>query len=584
MEARRGIQRHEPTTHQKERPRAVEIEKKTQQPAASLLALHTISRGQQQQQQSLVIGLIMPFGEPSSNSYGTHNSSRQQSLSEQQQQQQQSQPQQQYPLRSRPHTRSGSVTTTTTTASHSSSNNSRSSSPSDLLFRHPQSSFDEFPYPPYSELPFTSLKRRKHHSAASQFVKWAMRAVLASPILVLVVWSIGAMIFSKNVSHKVRTNNINNNHRINARSMRRVADTGRMMTMMRMPQQPQPQLYGMQPQPVMMAQQLQQLQQQQLQFQQLQEQFQQLPSPPQQQQQQPPPMGSQQTSFQMNPLMATSTQEENPPMIAPAAAASATQVLVVQPPQALQQAEGQAQQEEQEQQQQEQQQPQLQSPPAAGQAAPVLEPAMAESSPVAPVPLLGKSQPTTTTTTGTATVLYYDPRQTVTGPNGEVRLPALVYDAQGNPFNLANLATQNQAQILLEAPLLRLGQAAPAQTMEPPPEASMEQQQAPTRSLEATPPMLQMAAPDIKMWGESTSQDQSIIVSTVAIMALLVGALSARRLRSRNVLSACIENESLEDDVAYDAAYSTTTLNDGSSSYNTFGAGGWKGDLEKFDV
>jgi hypothetical protein len=235
------------------------------------------------------------------------------------------------------------------------------------------------------------------------------------------------------------------------------------------------------------------------------------------------------------------------------------------------------------QQEQQQQQPQLQSPPAAGQAAPVLEPAMGGSSPVAPVPLLGKSQPTTTTT-GTATVLYYDPRQTVTGPNGEVRLPALVYDAQGNPFNLANLAAQNQAQILLEAPLLRLGQAAPAQTLEPPPEASMEQQQAPTRSLEATPPMLQMAAPDIKMWGESTSQDQSIIVSTVAIMALLVGALSARRLRSRNVLSACIENESLEDDVAYDAAYSTTTLNDGSSSYNTFGAGGWKGDLEKFDV
>ena len=72
-------------------------------------------------------------------------------------------------------------------------------------------------------------------------------------------------------------------------------------------------------------------------------------------------------------------------------------------------------------------------------------------------------------------------------------------------------------------------------------------------------------------------QDQSIIVSTVAVMALLVGALSARRLRSRSFLSACIENESLEDDVAYDTAYTTTD-----HSYNTFG--GWKGDLEKFDV
>ena len=78
-------------------------------------------------------------------------------------------------------------------------------------------------------------------------------------------------------------------------------------------------------------------------------------------------------------------------------------------------------------------------------------------------------------------------------------------------------------------------------------------------------------------WGESTAQDQSIIVCTVAVMALLVGALSARRLRARSFLSSCIENESLEDEVAFDNAY---TISAG-DSYNTFG---WKGDLEKFDV
>ena len=72
--------------------------------------------------------------------------------------------------------------------------------------------------------------------------------------------------------------------------------------------------------------------------------------------------------------------------------------------------------------------------------------------------------------------------------------------------------------------------------------------------------------------------DQSIIIGTVGVMALLVGAITARRLRSRNILSACIENESLEDDIAYDTAY---TIN--SDSYNTFSQG-WKGDLEKFDV
>jgi hypothetical protein len=35
-----------------------------------------------------------------------------------------------------------------------------------------------------------------------------------------------------------------------------------------------------------------------------------------------------------------------------------------------------------------------------------------------------------------------------------------------------------------------------------------------------------MAVQSLPKWGESTSQDQSIIESTVAVMALLVGALS----------------------------------------------------------
>lgn len=95
--------------------------------------------------------------------------------------------------------------------------------------------------------------------------------------------------------------------------------------------------------------------------------------------------------------------------------------------------------------------------------------------------------------------------------------------------------------------------------------------------------------------------DQMIIISTVATMALLVGALSARRLRSRQFLNFCIENESLEDELAYDAAYTTTSTVGASGfyssggGYDTFGGGGgggdryggdlrWRGDLEKFDV
>ena len=104
---------------------------------------------------------------------------------------------------------------------------------------------------------------------------------------------------------------------------------------------------------------------------------------------------------------------------------------------------------------------------------------------------------------------------------------------------------------------------------------------------------------DSTTWDDSVqAQDQMIIVSTVATMALLVGALSARRLRSRQLLSSCIENESLEDEVAYDAAYTTTSsvYKDGAGSvfsggtygYDTFGPTAeslrWRGDLEKFDV
>ena len=83
-------------------------------------------------------------------------------------------------------------------------------------------------------------------------------------------------------------------------------------------------------------------------------------------------------------------------------------------------------------------------------------------------------------------------------------------------------------------------------------------------------------------------------------MALLVGALSARRLRSRQLLNFCIENETLEDDLAYDAAYTTrSTIGTATSfygGYDTFSNAGtdyhsrfnsdlrWRGDLEKFDV
>lgn len=144
-------------------------------------------------------------------------------------------------------------------------------------------------------------------------------------------------------------------------------------------------------------------------------------------------------------------------------------------------------------------------------------------------------------------VYYYDAKDA--SSSGHLNVPSIVYDEDGNQVSMHALQLQG-ADIYLEPPDEMLA-AAPQQ----------------------------IAMPNTDSWGESSPfQDQSIIVSTVAVMALLVGALSARRLRSRNILSVCIENESLEDEVAYDTAYTTNTDN----SYNTFG--GWKGDLEKFDV
>ena len=133
-------------------------------------------------------------------------------------------------------------------------------------------------------------------------------------------------------------------------------------------------------------------------------------------------------------------------------------------------------------------------------------------------------------------VLYYDASSSVSN-NGTLSVPDTVFDEHGTPIRLSSLrATEIY--------------------MEPPP---MQRPTSTTTTSNSPPPA-----------------DEYVIVATVAVMALLVGALSARKMRSRHFLSSCIENESLEEEVAYDATTTTTT------AYDTFGP--WKGDLEKFDV
>jgi hypothetical protein len=98
---------------------------------------------------------------------------------------------------------------------------------------------------------------------------------------------------------------------------------------------------------------------------------------------------------------------------------------------------------------------------------------------------------------------------------------------------------------------------------------------------------------DTEVKWEPQAKDQLIIITTMAVMALLVGAISARRLRNGrgkgygDWLSTCIENN-VEDELAYDAA---TTFSGAYSAvggvYDTFSqvsGNGWRDELERFDV
>jgi hypothetical protein len=201
---------------------------------------------------------------------------------------------------------------------------------------------------------------------------------------------------------------------------------------------------------------------------------------------------------------------------------------------------------------------------------------------------------------------YYDSRQVRRDArSGQVVLPEVVYDSSGMPHLLANLrARQVWVDSTAASAAATASQARKSSTsnvVSPPMGMAAAAAAAPTNlmrmgSTGTTTTTAAMVGSNIKtatglpQWGESTATDQSIIVCTVGLMALLVGAVSARRFRRQSILSACIENEALDstDNYSYDNAggYGSGTHPYGaagqSSSYKTFE--GWKGDLEKFDV
>jgi hypothetical protein len=155
-------------------------------------------------------------------------------------------------------------------------------------------------------------------------------------------------------------------------------------------------------------------------------------------------------------------------------------------------------------------------------------------------------------------VYYYDPAQAVS-QDGKFYVPQTVYDANGNAVHLPSIQTQ---QIYVEPPRMTMTQtnnSANSRHSDPDVARVMPQTGSVVTDLSAT----------------AAATDQSIVVATVGVLALLFGALSARKLRTRSLLSSCLDNE---DEAAYDTAY---TQSADVNSYHTFS---WKQDLEKFDV
>lgn len=186
---------------------------------------------------------------------------------------------------------------------------------------------------------------------------------------------------------------------------------------------------------------------------------------------------------------------------------------------------------------------------------------------------------------------YYDPKTTKKDIHGHLHLPQIVYDAFGRAVSLKSLSAA--APVYMEAPPTTMthqnastynGTIYNYTHTHPPVVETRQKRSMSLPRFGADTTTSSSNANGGGGWGTSTAADSSLIVCTVGVMALLVGALSARRMRSRSILSACIENEALlEDEAAYDTAYTVNNVAGGANHYNTFQQG-WKGDLEKFDV
>ena len=189
---------------------------------------------------------------------------------------------------------------------------------------------------------------------------------------------------------------------------------------------------------------------------------------------------------------------------------------------------------------------------------------------------------------------------TATSSAAAAVVPEVVYDKMGNAVKLVDLhnvgATEKTSGVVVGNPVL-------GNTADDAVNAVADA--LPSNAAAAKVPKTQPAAQAVEISGATAARtvaslgsagassleaeaegttNQLIVVATVATMALFGGALVARRMRTRNFLNSCIENESLEDEAAYDAAHTTLGAAVGYDTFSAVGDMKWKGDLEKFDV
>ena len=127
-------------------------------------------------------------------------------------------------------------------------------------------------------------------------------------------------------------------------------------------------------------------------------------------------------------------------------------------------------------------------------------------------------------------ILYYDPAEAIV--NGQLQAPSVVYDEHGKEIDLAAL-TSTGSEVLLEPPSSEQV-AAPAYGMSQG-NSGTRRLIISTNSTNSTsdgplplPPPMELKFKTPEAWGESTTQDQSIIVMTVGCMALVSSLLVVR--------------------------------------------------------